>query len=249
MNNKVNVTAAASANAGLCLIFPNQFKVWIDLFPSGETRLFSFLKESEWEQIKKDPVYYPPDLVLFTHTHPDHYCSKRAQELRQALPEVPIVLPGNYPEDGPSFLPSDPVLVNGREARFSSGPLSVCLIATQHSGKEYAATRHYSILLTYEGKTIFVSGDADWHSDSLSQLFDRLHPDLAVLTFPWASTQSGRELVQCLMKPEHVLLYHVPNPEEDRDSFRSMALNAAGQLKVPDCRVISRSLQVERYLL
>lgn len=248
--NNTPLTVASSVNAGLCLVFPNQEKIWVDLFPSGETRLFSFLKEEEWEQIKKNPVYYPPDFILFTHTHEDHYCSSRAKEMQTLLPNVPLILPADQQKEANGYLPADAIFVTGHQARLHHGPITIRMVSTRHSGLQYAATKHYSIFLSYEEKTIFISGDADFHNcPELMSEMETQHPDLAILTFPWASTTTGRQLIENHMQPKHVLLYHVPNPPEDREGFRQMALDSVSQVNVPDCRVLGHTMQKEEYLL
>lgn len=250
MNPAFHLQITASVNAGVCLTFPDGKKVWIDFFPDGKTPLFSHVSDSQWEQIKKDPRVTPPDLILFSHTHPDHFSAARVQECAALWPDVPVYFPaGSNWRDGPaeSELAYQPI--SGEEIKLSLGKTTVRMIRTVHSGKEYVDVPHYSFLFTCEGRQIFVAADALVTGEKLCEVLEYSRTDLAVLTFPWASTSVGRERVEYMIQPSHVLLYHIPNREDDRSNFRKVAASGKEQLDCPDVRAITEPFQTEVFKL
>jgi len=250
MTSSVTVQITASVNAGICLLFPDGQKIWIDFFPDRKTTLFSYMTDDQWNELKKDPDLTPPDLILFTHTHPDHFSAARVKECESLWPGTPVYFPAGstwYGEISESELAYHPL--TGEQTEISLGSLRVRMIRTVHSGKEFTDTPHYSIFLSFEGKNIFVAGDALVTGDRLTDLLEYSKTELAVLTFPWASTSLGRERIEYSICPSHVLLYHIPNAEDDKCNFRKAAENGKGLLNCPDVRTVTEPGQTELFRL
>lgn len=259
MNKMLLFSVTGSVNAGVCLSFGDSCRVWIDFFPDTKTSMFSFMTDEEWKRAEKDPRLFPPDLVLFTHTHPDHFSPPRAREFMSACPEVPFFLPKASVWNPASEISQEQFLthfgltsareISGISETFVLGGLTVRMLRTVHSGARFVSVPHYSFLFSFEGKQIFVSGDALLTDERLTDFLSEEHIDLAVLTFPWAATTVGRERVESAVRPSHVLLYHLPKDGEDPYGFRPSTCSCAPLLNVPDVRLLMDPFHREDYVL
>lgn len=240
-----------SVNSGVCIIFPDRKKVWIDFVHDLKTPLWPTVSDEMWETIKGDSALYPPDIVLFTHVHPDHYSKKKTGELLKDHPGTPVILPkgATYSSYFKREFSADDLsgadLVSGETAERTFGDLTVLFTKSLHSGKEYVDTPHYCIELKYKGKSIFISGDAKLSSEELCDRLEFVKADLAVMNFPWASVSKGREILSDTLKPSHLLLVHLPDQKDDPFHYMDSAENGAGLLDLPDIRLMRRPFQKE----
>lgn len=238
-----------SVNGGICVVCPDGKKVWVDFTP-GKTVLWEELTPEDWETVKNDSTVFPPDLVLTTHCHSDHFSPERTEELLRLCPDAQIFVPAwRTPSDTcQHVIPADSLdvfKIAGDTETVTSGNLEIQFLRSTHSGKKYEDVPHYSILLRYGKKTIFFSGDARVMEEELTDQLEFINIDLAVLNFPWASLTKGRELVEYSIRPSHVFLVHLPAREKDIYSYREAAENGAGLLNVPDVRLFLTHFQEE----
>ena len=250
----MQVTINGSVNGGVCLTFPGGFRVWVDFCPDFKTRLWEYIPESDWENIKKNTALFPPDVVFFTHCHPDHFSLERTEEILRTCPGTKVYAPLGevFSASKCGFLSADSLpceKVSGDEATETVGKLTIRFLRSTHSGKEYSNISHYSLFLTYEGKTVFISGDAALSDETLAERLEFLHTDLAVMNFPWASLHSGRETVETSIQPSHVYLVHLPAENEDVFGYRKAAENGAELLNVPDVRLMLSRFSEEVFTL
>lgn len=69
--------------------------------------------------------------------------------------------------------------------------------------------------------------------------------DLALLNFPWIAQRQGRDFIQTVLRPRHLLLYHLPFREDETHRYRAAAQRCLGRLDVPDARLLMEPLQQE----
>lgn len=240
--NKIQIRITSSVNAGICAEWPDGKKVWVDLYPEEKARSFSCLTDAQWKLVKCDPRFSPPAMILATHTHPDHFSAARTKEAAALWPGAEIVFPeGKIYSMITGITDSDGIpgtRVSGSEAVIEKCGMTAKYLRTVHSGKEYVDTPHYSILLSYMGKNILVSGDAAVADEQTIELFSRIQCDIAVLNFPWASLRSAREAVVNNISASHVLLTHIPNKEDNMYGYREMSRTGAALLDIPDVRLM-----------
>lgn len=134
----------------------------------------------------------PPDLLAFTHGHPDH-CSEallspyRKQNLRPIL--------------GPELLHPDGVQVGG---------VTIRPVPSRHIGKVEPGLIHNSFLIT-GSRCIWFMGDA-----TPSQWVGRMDlpkPDVLIAPYAYANSKSAWEFTQSVT--EHLVLLHLPPKEAD----------------------------------
>lgn len=136
----------------------------------------------------------PPDMLAFTHEHPDHFDAHGAEQYhKQTL----------RPVLGPENLPC------GTTSRgISRGFVSVLPIKSRHIGKEYFHVPHVSYAIT-GSKSVWFLGDAvpsQWHG------IDR---KCHVLIAPFAYALSDSAWRMTCELAEHVVLVHMPLREND----------------------------------
>ena len=135
----------------------------------------------------------PPDLLAFTHSHPDH-CSRalllpyKTQKLRPIL--------------GPESLPIEAVRV---------GEVTVTAVETRHLGKTEPGLQHHSYVI--EGsKCIWFMGDAA--PTEMKKLASFPRPDVLIAPYAYANTPAAWETTRRLCSGA-VVIIHLPEKEKD----------------------------------
>ena len=136
----------------------------------------------------------PPDMLAFTHEHPDHFDALSAEYYhKQTL----------RPVLGPEHLPC------GTTSRgIAHGFVSILPIKSRHIGKEYFHVPHVSYAIN-GSKSVWFLGDAvpsQWHG------IDR---KCHVLIAPFAYALSESAWRMTCELAEHVVLVHMPLREND----------------------------------
>ena len=133
-----------------------------------------------------------PDVLVFTHNHPDHYSEAlllpyRKQNLR--------------PIFGPEYLPLEGMWV---------GEVTITPVPSRHIGKAEPGLVHHSFII--EGsQCVWFMGDAaplQWTNRT-----DLPKPDVLIGPFAYANTKSAWEL-SCSLA-EKVILLHLPERNND----------------------------------
>ena len=148
----------------------------------------------------------PPDLLAFTHNHPDH-CS------------IALLLPYTQnkrrPILGPASLPGEKVRV---------GEVTVTAAETRHLGKTEPGLKHQSFVI--EGsKVVWFMGDAS--PSGLKKLDGFPKPDVLIAPYAYANTASVWAQTMAL-KPKAVVIVHLPEREQDTFHLRQQVEETAG---------------------
>ena len=135
----------------------------------------------------------PPDLLAFTHSHPDH-CSRALL--------LPYKIQKLRPIFGPESLPERKVRV---------GEVTVTAVETRHLGKTEPDLSHHSFVI--EGsRCIWFMGDASPMQMKKLSAFPK--PDVLIVPYAYANTPSAWELTKTVCSGTVVLL-HLPEKEKD----------------------------------
>ena len=93
---------------------------------------------------------------------------------------------------------------------------------------------------------ILIAGDCEVASPALRDTLAGQAVNLAILDIPWLTLPQGRAFVREVIRPEHLLVYHLPFPEDDCFGYRKAAEWAVVKLpEVPDIRLLEAPLQSE----
>lgn len=219
----MEVSVTLSANAGVALEMGGR-RLWVDALHEEKQVGFSTLTPALQKKMLACSAFSHPELICYTHLHPDHYSEKLTAVARQLWPNAKVLMPGENAEcDG----------------------LNIEFLRLPHEGEQYAATEHYGILASFRGYTVFFSGDCAVASPALSDALNGRKIDLAVLDFPWATLRKGRAFLEEHFAGTEILLYHLPFAEDDELRYRESAVKAAGN--IPGCRVLMDAFQMEKY--
>ena len=144
-----------------------------------------------------------PDIVAFTHTHPDHWDGSFARAAFISG-RCAVLMPG------------------GQAAASCADFMNVSAVRTRHLGKpDYP---HVSYLLSVQEKTVWIAGDAS--PDSLAPAMGPGRPYIAVVPYSYLLTSSSAEKISSA-GAETVIVVHMPaaGPETEEliDSVRANA--------------------------
>ncbi len=135
----------------------------------------------------------PPDLLVFTHNHPDHFSCALL---------LPYKTKKLRPIFGPESLPEKKVRV---------GEVTVTAVETRHLGKTEPGLLHHSFVI--EGsRCIWFMGDAS--PIQMKKLAAFPKPDVLIVPYAYANTSSAWELTKAVCLGTVVLL-HLPEKEKD----------------------------------
>lgn len=225
-----------TANAGAVLEW-NGHVIWVDALHTRRVPGFSAVSPALWREMRR--VLPPPELLCFTHCHPDHYDFSLVSEARTLWPGAGLFLPRR------DF--DRQILVSGEELRLSLKGMTLRFLRLPHEAPMYRDVTHYCLLLLGGGSRIFISGDCEVASQALAARLGGEPVDLAVLPFLWLTRRDGRRYLEEVLRPRHVLLCHIPFPEDDANGCRKVVLRAAGLTKLPDVRLLTGPLQRETF--
>ncbi|QGY38929.1 MBL fold metallo-hydrolase [Pseudodesulfovibrio cashew] len=234
MNGNIDITLVA--NAGV-LIEHNGIGLLVDGMHSEEGP-FSKVPGADLELMRRGQEPFANlDYILFTHEHPDHLTPGLVLNHVRQRPVKGLFLPNErhgsqtlgslleYAEE--QAVPHRTMSLEPGETReFKlSGDLSVTAIGTRHMGPQYQAVRNDCLLLSLEGMNLLFTGDAD-HVAAYYELPLRGVTLDAVFVNPlFFHNADGQAIINEIFQPRHVIVYHMPFPEEDTMRFTALVDN------------------------
>ena len=141
------------------------------------------------DAIKQELLANPPDVILFTHNHEDHFDPDYCEKV------------------------SKPCLTKTEE--MTVGKVRITSVPTRHMGHYGKTTEHQSFVL--EGsQTVWFLGDAS--PTELHKLTSFPKPDVLMIPYPYISTPAALKAVETLL-PCKIVLLHMPFPENDPEKI------------------------------
>ena len=151
----------------------------------------------------------PPDMLAYTHSHPDHFEPGFAAQFYEKT-YCTVLGPAGVAE----LLPDVPV----EQGSAMIGSVRVTPIPSRHLGAEWRNYPHVSYLI--EGsKRIFYVGDAAplcWKEG-----VTRLQPDVLIVPYPYVTTRFGWQTAM-QFAPESVVVVHTPARDNDPEGIWQM---------------------------
>ncbi len=233
----MNLQVTFSANAGVSLQFRSA-KIWVDALHNTSVAGFSTLDADKLEQMKQQNAFQSPDAIIYTHCHPDHYSRILTEETLLRWPQTRLILPE------PEF-PQAEVLY-GELVEKWVGNVKLRLMRLPHEKECYSTVPHYGLLLQEDDFTVLIPGDCALESSALQTLVGNCHIDVAWLNFPWITLRHGREFLLNEIRPEHLLVCHLPFEEDDMGGYRAAAKTCGHYLWDTDIRYMEKFLQQEQ---
>lgn len=228
-----------SANAGVVLQL-GQTRIWVDALHCHAVQGFSTLTPELLTRLREHPAFAAPDLLVYTHRHPDHFSKVLTAEMQARWPLAQVILPE------PVF--PDQFLLSRSREQLCLPEVSLRFARLPHEGAEYAEVAHVGCVLEHDGFRVLVTGDCAVASPALAEFLEEVGPvDLALVDFPWITLRKGRDFIRDHIRPSHLVVCHLPFAEDDCFCYRAAAEKAAVLVEVPDVRLLLEPFQQETF--
>lgn len=221
MNSTLRITLIA--NAGLLVTYEGT-TLMIDGIYGRDGHPFSNLSPEVWRaMLRSEDRFQKVDYLLFTHAHPDHFSPEMTGEFlfhRQVkglfLPEPHLVSEERLIETlrgrkVPCVILSD---ATGHAAYQVEPGITVRAFRTQHLDRKYWDVPHFCYILTFGDKTILLTADMDYTTETLASIQGL--PIKASFVNPlFLNALAHRKFFKGTLPGEEIFVYHVPFPEDD----------------------------------
>ena len=226
-----------SVNAGVSLRL-GSMRVWSDALHDRRVVGFSTVTPAIWNVLQAHPDFAAPDLLFFTHCHPDHYSRALTEQVVARNPNVALVLPEQEFDRQ--------LVLSGPSGHLTLEGLHMDFMRLILEGEQYKEVPHYGCILEYGGFRVLITGDCAVADPQVSAFLNGRHIDLALVNFPWVTLRKGRHFIEQVIRPDHLMVYHLPFPHDDRWGYRDAAVKGAAQVQgVPDVRLLLEPFQRE----
>lgn len=165
-------------------------------------------------EIRQELLSSPPDAVLFTHNHEDHFDPAYCQAVKR-----PVLATAQTTQElsGVELLPNEVTI----------GKLRVIAVPTRHMGHYGKTTEHQSYIVQ-GSRTVWFLGDAS--PTELRKLAAFPKPDVLMIPYPYISTPAAIKMVETYL-PCKIVLLHMPLSENDPEGIWESAAEGMEHLK------------------
>lgn len=230
-----------TANAGVMLRCGG-LKIFCDAFHRHKTDNFSTLTPDMQAKMAVSPEFSGANAMIFTHKHPDHYSRHLIAAAKALTPGAVIISPA------PDF--DDQILLSKERQRVELKGADIDFIKLEHEGAQYANVSNYGFLLRVNGFTVLSTGDSHTAEPKLAEWLCCEKIDLALLNFPWLTLRRGRDFIENVIKPGHVVFHHIPFEKDDLCGIRKACKKSLPLLGGSiDARLLTEPFQTERIIL
>jgi L-ascorbate metabolism protein UlaG (beta-lactamase superfamily) len=214
-----------SANAGVTIDFEGH-RIWVDTLHQRKVVGFSSVTEPILQQLWEHEAFREPNLICYTHRHPDHYSRELTLEAQKHWPQATVIAP-DIRESGWKSVAGERWEYFVDDDDYT---LDITYIRLPHEGAEFADTIHYGILLTCDGKSVLIPGDCRLCDPALAEVVKDANIFAVLLDFPWISLPKPRQFVLEHFPGAKILVYHLPFAQDDVNHYRDAAIKAASRM-------------------
>ena len=200
-------------NAGIVLEV-GRTVIWSDVLHNNKAPRFSTVGPELADKVIDGGTVPGPDLLLYSHCHRDHYSRDLTERALTKWPQAQLVMPR---ED----FPGKQQLLNQEEQEWFFRGLRFRFGRLTHQGEQFADIINYGTIINANGFRILMAGDCTVDTDELESFVGQEHIDLAILSFPWVTRPSGREAIDEAIRPDRLVIYHLPFAEDDWAGLRT----------------------------
>lgn len=198
------VKLTLSANAGIAIEIGGK-RIWVDALHTRKQPGFSCVDEELQKKMLSHPAFQKPDIICYTHCHPDHYSRSLTEAACRIWPKAVLLVPA---EDMKPFLMDD---------------LRISFIRLPHEGQQYADTLHYGIFIRCGKESVLLTGDCAVGCEEMKGMA----PQICVVDFSWISLPKGRKVLLEEICPDKIVACHIPFARDDVNGYREAAAKAA----------------------
>lgn len=171
-------------------------------------------------------IFKSPDILLFTHTHRDHYNEALVSRYMSRFPGAKIFVPGRD-ESG-----LEPEKKGERCWSLKSGMAEISVLEADHldlgeSLRKFQNIENRSFIISFGEERFMVAGDSVLDESLLKVMKDNRLDNITYI-FVNVIHLLIRKHIDFLkeLKPGGVILYHLPEPEDDTMNYLRLAERA-----------------------
>lgn len=225
----MRIKLTLTANAGVILNYGEEGPVYgIDALHDTKGLEFSCLSEEQVANTFALLDKKPPDALLTTHKHPDHYSEPLLEKAGERYPDCHIIKPWSVPD-------------NKCKMYIKNGDTLAAIPLPHRFAPHYPDADNYGFVINVGDKTVFTAGDAEPTTEEMQSFARDFHPDIAILPFLWVTLSKCRRILDRLA-PKYLVLVHLPFEEEDSCGYNHAAL-AETKRFYPEAVVLNKHMQ------
>jgi L-ascorbate metabolism protein UlaG (beta-lactamase superfamily) len=234
MEETSHIQVTLLANEGILLQY-NGVKILIDAFHVNKDEMFSGLSKHELDDLLEGekPLFRDIGYVLFTHCHYDHFSADVTEAFLEKHHIKGLFMP-DHPTRGFISL-RDTARRQAEQTWLLNLPLgekkkvplmneiSLTVFRSVHAGKEYSDIENYCYLIDLGGRRIFIISDSEYNAPYFSNMLSGETIEAAFVNPLFLNIREGREVIIKALKPEKLVVYHIPFENKDT-GFRRLVL-------------------------
>lgn len=240
-------------NAGV-MVARGETKILFDAFYEDNYGDYASVPAATLDALMENsPPYDGVDAIFVSHVHSDHFEPARMIAFLRARPEVALYAPAQARAAmlAAGVADDDPIL--GRAVvvdlqpgdapkSYAAGPLEIDVVSLLHAG-DLKDVQNYSWRVTIDDETTVVHfGDAGAVSDNFTLYRDHFaarRPDAAFPPYWWLMEESGRALLEDIVRAKKTIGVHVPKAaagkgDETRRELGGDVFTDPGETRVLD---------------
>ncbi|WP_461206795.1 MBL fold metallo-hydrolase [Clostridium sp. DL1XJH146] len=228
------------ANAGIMIEY-NNTKILVDGIHSKKALSFSSVPKSLLDKIVKGiEPFNNIDYLLFTHQHIDHMDAKKVLEYthnnKSTFLISPKYLEREMQNNSSKTLEEvqNKILLHskiGEIKHISFENISIKYFRSLHDGVDYQNINNYCYIINLGTKTFLHIGDTSIDEEFLRKFLAEEKIDIAFLNFPFICLSKGRKIISEIIRPEELLVFHLPFEEDDKFGYRKSTIKSLEKFK------------------
>lgn len=230
----MNFDITSGVNAGTACNIGGH-RILCDVFHDEKIPGLSSVTADRLTKLLSDEAFAGPELMFYTHCHPDHYSYEMTNAVLKHYPGCYQALPEKKNEVQ--------LLISGEYQKLKIYDITLEFIKLPHEGRQYKQVAHYGCIIACETKRLLIVGDCEMASDRLAHMIEGKEIYAAIMPFPWITLPKGRMFIEKYIKPEHLIINHLPLEEDDIYGYRKAALDSAAEINVPELTIFTDILQ------
>lgn len=228
---KIQVTLLA--NEGILVQFDG-IKLLIDGIHENSGEMFSGLSKQVLADLLagEKPLFQNIDYILYTHCHYDHFTAWCTEAFLEKHRVKGLFMPDRQTREFTSLRKTamgqadriwllDLPLGEKKEIRLSEN-ISLTVFRSIHAGNQFADVENFCYLLHFGGRKLFIIADGEYNADYFSKMLAGESIEVAFINPLFLNQLAGREVITRALRPEKLVVYHIPFEDRNRPGFRRL---------------------------
>jgi L-ascorbate metabolism protein UlaG (beta-lactamase superfamily) len=230
MKDEVSITLIA--NAGV-LVKYREIRFLIDgLYYDNGYGFSNIPKQLLKQMITGKDEFKNIDYLIFTHNHQDHFSAEYTMEYLKNNDIACIFMPidkSNAIIELQNYLTDS--YINYRFLKIPIGDsycyklneyISITIFNASHMGEQYSSVENYCFLLSLGTKNILFTADADHVLSNFENPLAGIDVDTVFVNPLFFNNKAGRNVIEKVIRPNKVVIYHIPFPEDGKLRLRKI---------------------------